>query len=64
MQLAPIMSEFDVDTVPLAKIGEETEPIVIDTAERVKPFVVFVHEPPPRPKWADGVVPRKNKWRR
>lgn len=62
------MSPFDGDTVPLAVIGEETEPIILDTSRRVRHAIVFVpkisYETPPRPKWADGVVPRKNPSRR
>ncbi len=53
------------DTVPMLVIGEDTEPIVIDTTRRRRRFPVatmpaIAPEPiPPRPRWADGVVPKR-----
>jgi hypothetical protein len=51
----------DETTTPMHRIGEHTEPIVLDTTQRpwrpvVMPARARTYPPRPRPPWADGVV--------
>ena len=60
------MQRFDTfdeeQTVPLHRISEDTDPIVIVTPLPWRPVVMpkrLATAPPVRPRWAEGVVLRR-----